>query len=188
MLRLAASSLRIEERKLEAFSLGSVSYPPVQPVAFSCCVRRAAIGATMERKRAELVCVASTLRWRMKKSAGQPTDFGFTDCRREDSVADEESGYSASGRSCCRDRKGDTRSGAELDGQAACSTRRGSSPSRRNSRRSIDGTCRSWFSPRLQFWLVDLQLAREIGIVARSHDTSGDSYGVRRRLRAEAER
>ena len=65
--------LRIEERELEAFSLGSVSYPPVQPAAFSCCVRRAAIGATMERKRAGLACVASSLRWALKKSAGQPS-------------------------------------------------------------------------------------------------------------------
>ena len=71
MLRLAASSLRIEERELEAFSLGSISYPPVQPVALSCCVRRAAIGATMERKRAELVCVASTLRWRMSSPSSR---------------------------------------------------------------------------------------------------------------------
>ena len=45
----------------EAFSLGSVSYPPVQPVAFSCCVRRAAIGATIERKRAGAALVSSRL-------------------------------------------------------------------------------------------------------------------------------
>ena len=69
----SAGYLRIEERELEAFSLGSVSYPPVQPVAFFCCVRRAAIGATMERKRPGVAWVASSLRWALKKSAGQPS-------------------------------------------------------------------------------------------------------------------
>ena len=51
----------VEERELEAVSLGSVSYPPVQPAAFSCCLRRAAIGATMERKRAAVASVASSV-------------------------------------------------------------------------------------------------------------------------------
>jgi len=44
----------------------------VQPLAFSCRVRRAAIGATTERKRAGLALVARSLRWVVKKSAGHP--------------------------------------------------------------------------------------------------------------------
>ena len=37
------------------------NYPPVQPLAFSCSVRRAAIGATMERKRAGVASDASSV-------------------------------------------------------------------------------------------------------------------------------
>jgi hypothetical protein len=42
-------------------SVGSVSYPPVHPVAFSSCVSRAAIGATSERNRAGVALVVSSL-------------------------------------------------------------------------------------------------------------------------------
>jgi hypothetical protein len=38
-----------------------VSYAPVQPVAFSWCVRRAEIGATIERKPARVELAASSL-------------------------------------------------------------------------------------------------------------------------------
>ena len=37
------------------------AYPPVQPVAFSCSLTRAARGATIERKRAGLALGASNL-------------------------------------------------------------------------------------------------------------------------------
>lgn len=40
---------------------GVVGYRPVQVVAFACCVRWAAIGATTDRKRAGLALVASSL-------------------------------------------------------------------------------------------------------------------------------
>ena len=61
----------------------NVAYATVQPVAFSCSVRRVAIVATMDRKRAGLALVESslTLAGDMKKSAGDPSycpDPGWT--------------------------------------------------------------------------------------------------------------